>query len=65
MGATYTRQESANITDGSVIEARHLNNEYNQLEAAFASPLVTVMMELQQKVDMYPLSQMQMLRIKS
>ena len=37
MGATYTRQESSNITDGSVIEASHLNNEYNQLEAAFAS----------------------------
>ena len=37
MGATYTRQEASNITDGSVIEASHLNNEYNQLEAAFAS----------------------------
>ena len=37
MGATYTRQEGSNITDGSVIEASHLNNEYNQLEAAFAS----------------------------
>lgn len=37
MGATYTRQESANITDGSVIEAAHFNNEFNQLESAFAS----------------------------
>jgi len=37
MGATYTRQESANITDGSVIEATHFNNEFNQLESAFAS----------------------------
>ena len=37
MGATYVRQESANITDGSVIEASHFNNEFNQLEAAFAS----------------------------
>jgi hypothetical protein len=37
MGATYTRQESSNITDGSVIEATHFNNEFNQLEAAFAS----------------------------
>jgi len=37
MGTTYTRQESGNITDGSVIEASHLNNEFNQLESAFAS----------------------------
>ena len=37
MGTTYTRQESSNITDGSVIEASHLNNEFNQLESAFAS----------------------------
>jgi hypothetical protein len=37
MGATYTRQEASNITDGSVIEASHLNNEFNQLLAAFAS----------------------------
>ena len=37
MGATYTRQEASNITDGSVIEASHLNNELNQLLAAFAS----------------------------
>lgn len=37
MGATYIRQESANITDGSVIEATHFNNEFNQLESAFAS----------------------------
>jgi hypothetical protein len=37
MGTTYTRQESANISTGSVIEASHLNNEYNQIEAAFAA----------------------------
>ena len=37
MGATYTRQEASNITDGSVIEASHLNNELNQLLAAFAA----------------------------
>jgi len=37
MGATYTRQEASNITDGSVIQASHLNNELNQLLAAFAS----------------------------
>jgi|TARA_B100001939_G_scaffold212063_2_gene182454 hypothetical protein len=37
MGATYTRQEASNITDGSVIEAAHLNNELNQLVNAFAS----------------------------
>ena len=37
MGATYTRQESSNITDGSVIEASHFNNEFNQVEAAFAA----------------------------
>ena len=37
MGTTYTRQEASNITDGSVIEASHLNNEFNQLLAAFAS----------------------------
>ena len=37
MGTTYTRQESANITDGSVIEATHFNNEFNQLESAFAA----------------------------
>ena len=37
MGTTYTRQESGNITDGSVIEAAHLNNEYNQIQSAFAA----------------------------
>ena len=37
MGTTYTRQESASITDGSVIEATHFNNEFNQLESAFAA----------------------------
>jgi len=37
MGATYTRQQSANISDGSVIEASHLNDEFDQLLAAFAS----------------------------
>jgi len=37
MGTTYVRQESANITDGSVIEASHFNNEFNQVEAAFAA----------------------------
>jgi hypothetical protein len=37
MGTTYTRQESGNITDGSVIEASHLNNEYNQIQSAFAA----------------------------
>jgi len=37
MGAIYTRQESSNITDGSVIEASHFNNEFNQVEAAFAA----------------------------
>ena len=36
MGATYTRQSSSNITDGAVIEASHLNNEFDQLLAAFA-----------------------------
>jgi len=37
MGTTYTRQESGNITDGSTIEASHFNNEFNQIESAFAS----------------------------
>ena len=36
MGATYTRQSSAGIVDGSVIEASDLNDEYDQLVAAFA-----------------------------
>jgi hypothetical protein len=37
MGATYTRQSSSSIADGSVIEASHFNNEFDQLLAAFAS----------------------------
>ena len=36
MGATYTRQSSAGIVDGAVIEASDLNNEFDQLLAAFA-----------------------------
>ena len=36
MGATYTRQSSSNIVDGNVIEAADLNNEFNQVLAAFA-----------------------------
>jgi len=36
MGATYTRQSSSNIVDGAVIEASDLNNEFDQLLAAFA-----------------------------
>ncbi len=36
MGATYTRQSSAGIVDGSVIEASDLNNEFDQLVSAFA-----------------------------
>ena len=36
MGATYTRQSSSDITDGAVIEASHLNSEFDQLLAAFA-----------------------------
>ncbi len=35
MGATYTRQSASNIVDGNVIEASDLNNEFNQLLAAF------------------------------
>jgi len=37
VGTTYTRQSSADITDGSVIEASHFNNEFDQLQSAFAS----------------------------
>ena len=37
MGATYTRQSSSTIADGSVIEASHFNNEFDQLLAAFAA----------------------------
>ena len=33
--AGYTRQESGNIVDGNIIQASHLNNEYDQLESAF------------------------------
>jgi len=36
MGATYTRQSSAGIVDGGVIEATDLNGEFDQLLAAFA-----------------------------
>ncbi len=36
MGSTYTRQSSAGIVDGGVIEASDLNNEFDQLLAAFA-----------------------------
>ena len=38
MGATYTRQSSGSIVDGSTIEASHFNNEFDQLLAVtFAS----------------------------
>ena len=37
MGATYTRQSSGTIVDGSTIEAAHFNDEFEQLLAAFAS----------------------------
>ena len=36
MGATYTRQSSAGIVDGGVIEASDLNDEFDQLVAALA-----------------------------
>ena len=36
MGATYTRQSSGTIVDGSTIEASHFNDEFDQLLAAFA-----------------------------
>jgi len=36
MGATYTRQSSSGVTDGAVIEASDINNEFDQLLAAFA-----------------------------
>ena len=36
MGATYTRQSSSGIVDGGVIEATDINNEFDQLLAAFA-----------------------------
>ena len=38
MGATYTRQSSAGIVDGGVIEATDLNNEFDQLLATFVVP---------------------------
>jgi cytoskeletal protein CcmA (bactofilin family) len=37
MGATYTRQSGSTIADGSVIEASHFNDEFDQLLAAFAT----------------------------
>jgi len=37
MGATYTRQSSAGITDGAVIEASDLNDEFDQLLAVFVA----------------------------
>ena len=37
MGATYTRQSSSGIADGSVIEAADLNAEFDQLLAAFVA----------------------------
>ena len=37
MGATYTRQSSGTIVDGSTIEAAHFNNEFDQILAAFAA----------------------------
>ncbi len=36
MGATYTRQSSGDIVDGSTIEAAHFNDEFDQILAAFA-----------------------------
>ena len=36
MGATYTRQSSGDIVDGSTIEASHFNDEFDQILAAFA-----------------------------
>ena len=36
MGATYTRQSGSDIADGSIIEADHFNDEFDQLLAAFA-----------------------------
>ena len=35
MGATYTRQSSGAIVDGTTIEASHFNDEFDQLLAAF------------------------------
>lgn len=34
MAQGYTRQSTANIVNGAVIDALYLNNEFNQLEAA-------------------------------
>ena len=36
MGATYTRQSGSDIADGSIIEADHFNDEFDQILAAFA-----------------------------
>ena len=33
--AGYTRQATANIVTGGVIDAADINNEYNQVESAF------------------------------
>ncbi len=33
----YTRQSAGSITDGATIQASHFNDEYNQIEAAFAA----------------------------
>ena len=35
MGNSYTRQEAANIVTSNTIQASHLNNEFDALEAAF------------------------------
>ena len=51
MGATYTRQSSSCVTDGAVIEASDLNNEFDQLLAAFAVSSGHTMMVQLQKVD--------------
>ena len=37
MGATYTRQSSAGIVDGSTIEASDINDEFDELLAAFVA----------------------------
>ena len=37
MGATYTRQSSGDIVDGSTIEAAHFNDEFDQLLATFVA----------------------------
>lgn len=35
MGTSYTRQASTNITNGNIIDAADLNNEFNAIEDAF------------------------------